>query len=180
MCRKVLLAAIAVAMALFVGTKVYADGHKYIGVNKCKMCHMSESKGNQYKIWSESKHAKAYLDLASEAAKKSAEKVGLKTDPQKSPECLKCHVTAFSEKEDLKGEAINVSDGIQCESCHGAGGDYKGLSVMKDRQQAIAAGLIIPTKEMCVKCHNSESPNFKGFNFDQYFPKVAHPRPKNQ
>jgi len=178
MSKKILLVTCLAAVGLYLCGKVYADGRKYIGVSKCKICHMSDSKGNQYKIWSESKHAKAYQDLASEAAKKSAEKAGLKTDPQKSPECLKCHVTGFGLKDDLKDASFNIADGVGCETCHGAGGDYKGLSVMKDKQKAIAAGLIIPTKEACVKCHNAESPNFKGFDYDKYYKEIAHPAPK--
>jgi hypothetical protein len=52
------------------------------------------------------------------------------------------------------------------------------LSVMKDKAKAIAAGLVIPTKELCVKCHNAESPNFKGFDFEEYYAKITHPRAK--
>lgn len=176
--KNVLRIAVAMALLFYAADKLYAAEHKYIGLSKCKMCHMSESKGNQYKAWSETKHAKAYQNLALEAAKETAAKVGLKTDPQKSAECLRCHVTAFSEREDLKTEALNIADGVQCESCHGAGDDYKSLAVMKDKQQAIAAGLIAPTKEVCVQCHNTESPNFKGFDFDEYYKKITHPRPK--
>jgi len=172
-----ILCSIIVAAACFVN-KAYAEEHKYIGASKCKMCHSSDAKGNQYKVWAESKHAKAYETLATEEAKKAAEKAGLKTDPQKSPECLKCHVTAFGAKDDLKEASFNAADGVQCESCHGAGSDYKGLSVMKDKQQAIAEGLVIPNKEICVKCHNPESPNFKEFDYDKFYPKIAHPRPK--
>jgi len=179
MSKKVLSLLCFMAIGYCLGNKVYADEHKYIGVSKCKICHMSDAKGNQYKHWLESKHATAYEDLASEDAKKTAEKVGLKSDPQKSPECLKCHVTAFGVKDDLKEESFNMADGVQCETCHGAGSDYKGLSVMKDRQKAIEAGLIIPTKEVCVKCHNKESPNYREFNFDDSFKKIAHPRPKS-
>jgi len=163
---------------LYACNKVYADGHKYIGAGKCKMCHASDAKGNQYKVWSESKHAKAYADLASDAAKMTAEKAGLKTDPQKSPECLKCHVTAFGENDGSKEESFNIADGVGCETCHGAGSDYKGLSVMKDKQKSTEAGLIIPTKETCVKCHNSESPNFTGFDYDSYYKKIAHTNPQ--
>lgn len=175
--RKVLLLSF-MAIVLYLANKVYADEHKYIGVSKCKMCHMSDSKGNQYKHWQESKHAKAYETLASEEAKNTAERVGLKTDPQKSPECLKCHVTAFSVKDDLKEESFNIADGVQCETCHGPGSDYKGLTIMKDKQKAQEAGLIIPAKEVCIKCHNEESPNYPGFNFDEFYKKIAHPMPK--
>ena len=192
MYKKVLILACIIAVTAYITGKAHAEehkpegnglasdnqSHKYIGVSKCKMCHASEAKGNQYKIWAASKHAQAYADLSSDAAKKTAEKVGLKTDPQKSAECLKCHETAFGLNDGLKEAAFNIADGVQCESCHGAGADYKGLSVMKDKQQAIAAGLVIPTKETCVKCHNSESPNYKDFNYEKSFSEIAHPAPK--
>jgi len=177
--KKVLLMVCIMAVGVYLNNKAYADEHKYIGVSKCKMCHSSDAKGNQYKIWSESAHAKAYDTLASEAAKKTAERVGLKTDPQKSAECLKCHVAGFGVKDDLKVESFNIANGVQCENCHGAGNDYKGLSTMKDRQKAQEAGLVIPTKETCLKCHNPESPNYKEFNYDAYYKKIAHPMPKS-
>ena len=44
---------------------------QYIGVEKCaKMCHKSEKKGAQYTKWQESKHAKAFVSLASPIAEK--------------------------------------------------------------------------------------------------------------
>jgi len=179
MAKKILLAVCFMAAVLCLEGRARADEHKYIGVSKCKMCHMSESKGNQYKHWAESKHAKAYETLATDAAKKTAEKAGLKADPQKSPECVKCHVTAFGVADNLKDESFNIADGVQCEACHGAGSDYKGMTTMKDKQKAIEAGLVIPTKEACVKCHNSESPFYKEFNFDEFYKEIAHPLPKS-
>jgi len=179
MTKKVVVAVCFMMALLCLDGKARADEHKYIGVSKCKICHMSESKGNQYKIWLDSKHAKAYETLASDDAKKTAERVGLKTEPQKSPECLKCHVTAFGAADSLKEGSFNIADGVQCESCHGAGSDYKGMTIMKDKQKAIAVGLVIPTKEGCLKCHNSESPNYKEFNFDEYYKKIAHSIPKS-
>jgi len=178
MSKRVLLAACFMTAVCLAGA-ARADEHQYVGVSKCKMCHMSEAKGNQYKHWADSKHAKAYETLASDDAKKTAQKAGLKTDPQKSPECVKCHVTAFGAADNLKSESFNIAGGVQCESCHGAGSDYKGMTVMKDKQKAIEAGLVIPTKEVCVKCHNSESPYYKEFNFDEYYKKIAHPLPKS-
>lgn len=178
--KNVFSAGVFMAVCLFSVIKVvYAQEHKYKGVSKCKMCHSSESKGNQYKIWAESEHAKAYAILGSEEAKATAKKVGLTTDPQKAPECLKCHVTAYGVNDNLKEESFNLSDGVQCESCHGAGSDYISISTMKDKAKAIAAGLVIPTKEVCVKCHNPESPSYEEFNYDEFFKKIAHPLPKS-
>ena len=152
--------------------------HKYVGVKKCSMCHKSESKGNQYGQWLSSAHAKAYERLASPEAQELANKKGITGNPQEAPQCVKCHVTGFSEDAGLFTESFVKTDGVQCETCHGAGSDYLSLSVMKDRVKAVQAGLIIPTKEACVKCHNPESPNYKEFDYDKYYPLIAHPRPK--
>ena len=38
--------------------------------------------------------------------------------------------------------------------CNGFGGDYKSMKIMKDREAAVAAGLVIPTEETCTGCHN--------------------------
>ncbi|MEK6715017.1 MAG: cytochrome c family protein [Candidatus Omnitrophota bacterium] len=160
-------------------TKLYAAEHKYIGVAKCKMCHSSDTKGNQYKHWYESRHAKAYETLGIDAAKETAQKAGVTGNPQEEPKCLKCHVTAYGVDNSLLGEGFKKEEGVQCESCHGAGGDYMAMSVMKDKQKAIENGLVMPTKEVCITCHNPESPNYKEFSFGEFYPKVAHPRPKN-
>lgn len=168
-------------MAFFVCVTgaVFAEGnHKYIGVKKCSMCHKSESKGNQYGQWSSTSHAKAYERLATPEAAETAKKAGVTENPQESPKCLKCHITGHGEDSGLFDTGFVKADGVQCESCHGAGGDYMALSVMKDKAKSIEAGLVIPTKELCVKCHNSESPNYKEFNFDEYYSKISHARPK--
>lgn len=158
---------------------VFGEGnHKYIGVKKCSMCHKSESKGNQYGQWSSTAHAKAYETLAAPLALETAKKAGVTENPQESPKCLKCHVTGYGEDSGLFEAGFVKTDGVQCEACHGAGGDYKALSVMKDKAKSIEAGLVMPTNELCVKCHNSESPNYKEFNFEEYYAKINHPRPK--
>jgi hypothetical protein len=45
---------------------------------------------------------------------------------------------------------------LDCESCHGAGSEYKAISVMKDPAKAKAAGLVIPGREFCGICHQGE------------------------
>lgn len=172
-----------IAVAAILSVVLYglaaADGnHKYVGVKKCSMCHKSEAKGNQYGQWLSSKHAKAYERLAIPEAQDTAKKAGVSGNPQQAPQCLKCHTTAYGVDSSLLGDSFVATDGVQCEACHGAGGDYLSLSVMKDKAKAIAAGLVIPTRETCIKCHNPESPNYKEFDFDKYSKEVAHPRPR--
>ena len=66
------------------------------------------------------------------------------TDQEKAdPSCLKCHATGASA--DMPG--------VQCESCHGPGSDYKSMKVMKDHEASLAAGLVIPDEATCLTCH---------------------------
>jgi len=176
--RKTIFWLAVISVSLVAGFVLAEGPHKYVGVKKCAMCHKSESKGNQYGKWLSSAHAKAYERLASPEAEETLKKAGVTGNPQEAPQCVKCHVTGYSEDASLFAEGFVKTDGIQCEACHGAGSDYLALSVMKDKAKAIAAGLIIPTKETCVKCHNPESPNYKEFNYDKFYPIIAHPRPK--
>ncbi len=136
--------------------------NEYVGAAKCKMCHNKTATGAQYKVWAASKHASAMDALEGEDAD--------------NPKCLKCHSTYYGDDEDLMA-SIKPSEGVSCESCHGAGSGYKSNTVMKDKDKSIAKGLVIPTEKVCKKCHNDESPHFKGFNFDEYFKKIAHPIP---
>ena len=169
---------IAIAMIMAASSISYGEAH-YVGSQKCaKMCHKSKAKGEQLVIWQGTKHSKAYEDLASPAALETAKKAGVTGDPQKSEKCLKCHVTAFGVNPSLIDSSFSVNDGIQCEACHGAGSDYAKLGIMKNKPQAIAAGLVEPTEKVCVKCHNPKSPNYKEFKFNEMAKKIAHPTPK--
>lgn len=146
---------------------------QYVGVQKCKKCHVKN--GDQYGKWKNSKHSKAYEVLASDKAKEIGKKLGV-ADPQQSEKCLKCHTTGYGEKPEKFAASFDIKDGVQCESCHGAGSAYKKSKIMKDRDKSIAAGLILPTEEVCVKCHNKDAPGFEGFDFKKMHKKIAHPR----
>lgn len=161
--RRVILMVLAVL--LIASVVVFAGDHAYVGVNKCKMCHQRESKGMIFEKWSETGHAKAFATLAGDEAKAVYAKLGKTGDPQADAECLACHTV---------GDAQFNADGVGCEACHGAGGDYWKMSVMKDKNAAIAAGLTADAKAECVRCHNDKSPTFKGFNFDEMYPKIEH------
>lgn len=157
--------------------------HKFVGVAKCKMCHKKEKKGLQYEIWKESGHSKAYDVLATPEAKELAEKNGI-IDPQKDSKCLKCHTTGHDAPPELKGKKYKLSEGVGCESCHGAGGDYYKSKVMKGLRNGtvdpLTVGLIIPNEETCTQCHNADDimPIKEEFNFKKMWAKIAHPIPK--
>lgn len=154
--------------------------HMFVGVAKCKTCHKTEAQGQQFPLWEKSPHAQAYATLATEEAKAAAKAKGIE-DPQKADACLKCHVTGHGLEAGLFAEGFVKTDGVQCESCHGAGGDYYKMATMKSITKGeidgASVGMVNPDKDVCVKCHNEESPTFKGFDYEKMAPKIAHPIP---
>ncbi|HZI93946.1 MAG TPA: cytochrome c family protein [Patescibacteria group bacterium] len=172
--------AIGVAFVLAPSLQAFAadaPAHVYVGADKCKMCHNSAAKGAQYTKWTESKHSKAYATLATDEAKKLGAAKGV-ADPQKAPECLKCHVTGYGSAADKLTDKWRMDEGVGCESCHGPGGDYWKMETMKDQAKATAAGLVMPVEATCVRCHNTESPSYKKFEFEERKAKIAHPNPQ--
>ena len=158
--RRVIL---LLSMAIFACTTLSAQNFKYIGASKCKMCHNKPDKGEQFNKWAEGPHANAMESLSAEEAK--------------DPKCLKCHSTVGHIDASLVA-SIKVEEGVSCESCHGPGSMYKGASVMKNQELSMQKGLILPEEQVCKKCHNEESPDFKGFDYAEYAAKIAHPNPK--
>ncbi len=141
---------------------VYAGDFKYIGAKKCKMCHKGAKKGEVWEKWEKGPHAGAFESLK-------------KTGDEKKDECLACHATAFGKGGYQTGaENAALFEGVGCESCHGPGSAYKKMSIMKDQKKSLENGLIIPTGEVCKKCHNKKSPHFKGFDFNEYKKKIDH------
>lgn len=168
-----LLTLIVVAAFLVLPANINAQA-KYIGSKACSMCHKTEKQGQQLKKWQDSKHSQAYKTLLTAKADEISAKKGGKKAAE-NPECLKCHV----------GDATLVAsafkeDGVQCETCHGAGSEYKAMSVMKNKAEAIKKGMtdFKDVEKFCTTCHNSESPTFKEFKYSEMWKKIAHSTPK--
>jgi len=174
---------IAAAICFFVGTGIAnAEDATYIGAKKCKTCHKKELMGNQNAEWEKGKHAGAFETLKSEDAVKIGKEKGLAAAPHESPECLKCHVTAYGEPDTAFAKGpLNAADGVQCESCHGPGSLYKKKKTMADHDKSVAAGMWEPDKDekICTTCHNDESPTFTDFNFEERKKEIAHPIPED-
>jgi len=170
---------IVVTLSLFCSSQITEAAEEIIGAPKCKSCHKAKT-GDQWKIWTDSAHARAFETLASEQAREIATDQGL-GDPQLEDVCLKCHATRASLG---AGAVINEkgkyadSEGVGCEACHGPGSDYKPRKIMEDSEAAQAAGLVMNrTADGCTTCHNEQSPTFKGFDFETRWSEIAHPVP---
>ena len=167
---------------LFTGEKAHTSSQfKYVGVTTCVgACHKSEQQGNQLSIWQNTKHSLAFKTLQTPEADKIAKEKGFNTPAAETPQCVKCHVLGKDIDASELEAGFKKEDGVQCETCHGPGSEYKKLSIMKDREKSKENGLIIHTEReaFCTGCHNSESPTFKSFNYDEMWAKIQHPKPK--
>ena len=173
-----------IVLVMIVSPEALIAAPRYAGSDKCKICHNRKDQVSQFDIWSKSGHARAYATLATDKAKQFAAKAGVKGDPQKAAECLECHVTGYGEDSTHFAESFARENGVQCESCHGPGSDYKSPSIMSSPKYAsnragqhtlaVNAGLVMPDEKTCVRCHNKRSPAFKGFVFKDYYEKITH------
>lgn len=174
---------LVVAMLLTAAQGSATEDYKYTGVKDCGRCHKKELIGDQLSAWKESPHAKAYETLKGDEAKRIAKAKGLTVAPHQADECLRCHATAHGlEPAQIFRKPLLVSDGVQCESCHGPGSAYRKKTVMADHEKAVAAGLWEPGKDekVCTTCHNPESPTWdaaKGFDHAARKAKIEHPIP---
>ncbi|RPI01730.1 MAG: hypothetical protein EHM72_05835, partial [Calditrichaeota bacterium] len=178
--KKTIIFLLAGIIGVIVLPLLAADA-QYVGSRKCMMCHKSESRGNQYGKWLESPHAKSYETLKSDASKAIAKKMGIE-DPTTADKCLKCHITGHGVAAAVKAEGFEPTlEGVGCESCHGPGSLYKSMTIMKalneGKQDAKAVAFVEGDEAVCLRCHNSESPTFKPFDYQTQFNEIAHNLP---
>ena len=158
--KKIIIGFVSImfVMALFAVTNADA---KYIGAKKCKACHMK-----QFKSWKKTTMAGSFENL--KAGVKGAEKTKAGLDADKDythdADCLKCHTTGYGQPGGFTSiEETPKLAGVQCESCHGPGGDFKKI-MKKDKKFKLAdvkaAGLILPSEadNNCMECHGGDSP----------------------
>ena len=70
-----------------------------------------------------------------------------------SDKCKLCHKVQFTSWA-ATAHATRTPP-LDCESCHGPGSEYKTLAIMKDAKKARAAGLVMPGRSFCSKCHTT-------------------------
>lgn len=184
---------------VFLHTEASGTEAKFIGVKACGKCHKKVKDGEQLAVWKKSKHANAFRTLASEKAREKAGELKISGNPQKAEACLVCHTTGFGEPAARFSRKFKIQQGVQCESCHGAGSLYRKKKIMKaitkergpDRENesptAKETGLIIPDEASCKTCHVKQlkrggkvfvNPNYKDFDFKKRADKIKHPIPR--
>lgn len=111
------------------------EGGFYMGYAACRICHREQTDQ-----WLSTAHARAFITLT------------LRSHDY-NPECIPCHTTGFSYTGGfIMPDLTSGMGGVQCEMCHGAGGDHA-------QNESVPLGII--SQDICTTCHTTErSPQF--------------------
>ena len=151
----------------------------FVGAEVCGECH-GDLQRDQLDRWYRSPHARAYAALALPEAAEITRISGIEENPFESPICLGCHATASDVEAWQLDPTFHIEDGVQCERCHGPGGDYMAAEVMFDTEASKDAGLQKPNRRTCMICHKEKFSHtavleVEPFIYEEALKKIAHP-----
>jgi len=148
-----------------------AAGADYVGINRCRMCHLQ-----QFKSWQDTRHASALATLetapdSAVAAMAGKLKVVPKGKPSESNDCVVCHVTGFRlpggypAADSARTAAVA---NVTCEACHGPGGRHVSAP-LAEKKKFINRNV---TANLCIQCHTPViTPKF---DFEEFKKRGVH------
>jgi hypothetical protein len=155
---------------------------QYVGVTVCKECH-EESTGRYpkgaYTVWKDQLHADAWHALSRNYTQVIARRMRGIEDPANDWRCFKCHVTAYGVDASQRAATYRDEDGVGCEVCHGPGSAYAKVDHGPSNPTRYQLGFYKLTnlkerEALCVRCHNTTSPNYKPFNILAFSRAIQH------
>jgi hypothetical protein len=188
-----LAGSLLLALAIFLapaGAQPVSAGH-YVGVATCagSTCHgRSEATGavvrqDELRLWQElsspaGAHSRAWRVLAEPRAKSIAARLGI-GEAASAPMCLGCHATPAAPG--ARGARFQLSDGVGCESCHGAASGWLAshYAVGGTHSANVARGMV-PLDDpgaraaRCLDCHFGSADS--GQFVDHRMMAAGHPR----
>ncbi len=122
------------------------SGGYYAGYSTCELCHSVQTDQ-----WANTSHAAAFFSLTVRGQEYNSE-------------CFSCHTNGFGYTGGfVMSDTTPEMEGVQCEMCHGAGGDHSVWPGTPFGQTS---------ESTCLSCHTPErSPNFV---YATYYPRVIH------
>ncbi len=104
----------------------------YVGADACVECHYEN-----HVAWAETAHARALDELTV---------IGLDDNPS----CLRCHTVGFEEPDGFVDAAVTPHlGGVQCENCHGPGGDH----ARDSEDPTLYPTIDLASRTTCANCH---------------------------
>jgi hypothetical protein len=140
---------------------------KHLGVATCasSVCHgkltAQQDRNvalNEFRIWShDDYHSRAFRDLSNPLSQSMAAKLGL-ASAATSKICLDCHADNVAPAQ--RGPKFQLSDGVQCEACHGGAEKWIETHTQKAATHAenVSRGMYpseqpLRRAELCLSCH---------------------------
>ena len=133
----------------------------YMGREVCVECHALQGQAKPCALDAPPKHLEAYEALTRAEAADVAALSGVFEQPTRSLLCLGCHATGSDAGPRWMAGTFDISDGVQCEACHGYG-------TLHNRD----GDWVQEARNSCVVCHDQE--NSPEFEYDAYWAKIAH------
>jgi 2',3'-cyclic-nucleotide 2'-phosphodiesterase (5'-nucleotidase family) len=113
----------------------------------CAKCHQAE-----YEVWKKSRHSHAFAALEEKHRTFDVN-------------CVGCHSLGYRKEGFVNIKATPQFANVHCESCHGPGAEHV--------KAPTAGNYKTPAKNLsCLGCHDRD--NSPDFDFDKYWPVVAH------
>ncbi len=173
-----LMAIVAFLFVYFSGTQ--AAEPRYVGVERCRVCHEPASIGAQSKIWAAGPHASAYTVLESDSAR-----AWLARHSSTVESCMGCHTTLGRMAQNEPERLLNA-EGIGCERCHGPGSNYSDFNTMLDRKAFTDHGGVVGSLKDCYQCHVADPATVeihcpfqhRPFNADSAWQVIRHQVPQ--
>ncbi len=140
---------------------------KFIGAEKCKFCHSVE-----YRKWQKTRHAKAYEEIVNEWNSRwvkgfdSSTHIPIHSSTVLS-DCEPCHTTGYGYRYGFIDKQVSSNlIGVQCEVCHGAGGEHS----KNPKQVKMSYGKKPILEKLCRSCHKQDVS--KGFEVGKYIEEI--------
>jgi hypothetical protein len=157
-------------------TQIRQTGPEFVGAIGCRSssCHGGAGpKREQFTIWStQDFHAKAFAILTDARSARIAETLG-GGDARDNSRCTVCHSPFQSVAQSRLAPTAAADEGVSCESCHNAAGDWLRGHTRPDWTYAtrVSAGMrdlrsLYVRANTCVACHQ---------NIDNAILKAGHP-----
>jgi hypothetical protein len=138
----------------------------FLGANSCGSsgCHGGAGANqNQHLIWSsrDFHHQRPFATLTTARSRQIGAALQIK-DTTTAQQCISCHAPLREIPEILRGERLRVSEGVSCESCHGAAENWLRSHTRPDYTHAdrVASGMrdlknLYVRANTCVACHQN-------------------------
>ncbi len=152
---------------------------RYVGTERCGACH-----AHAFGVWSGSDHARSGLMLDTRRGVEVKRLSETHTGPAADLDCEACHRPPSRSVRAVFSPHYYREDGVQCEICHGPGGEHDVAEVAKDTLDGHR--IFVPHKnaDLCQACHYSEKPlhdlaesGLPRFDYDKWWKRIEHHPP---